>query len=90
MAWQIELSETAKKQLSKLSRPGQTAILDYLRKRIATHEDPRRFGSSLRKNLAGLWRYRVEDYRIICEIQDDKVLVLVLRIGHRSKVYGKP
>ncbi len=88
LAWQVELSDTVKKQLTRLSRPIQIEILKYLKKRIATPENPRRFGSSLRKNLAGLWRYRVRDYRIICEIQDDKILVLVLRLGHSRKVYA--
>lgn len=88
MAWRIETSETAKKQLAKLDRHIQVEILRYLRKRIATNGDPRRYGEPLRRNLAGRWKYRVGAYRLICDIQDEKVLVLVLMVGHRSKIYG--
>ena len=57
--------------------------------RVCADEDPRRYGAPLRKELAGRWKYRVGAYRLICEIQDEKVLVLVLMVGHRSKVYDK-
>lgn len=89
MTWIVEVTETAKKQLAKLDRKVQAEILRYLRERIQTDEDPRRFGAPLRKEMAGRWKYRVGDYRIICEIQDEKVLVLVLMVGHRSRVYQK-
>ena len=89
MAWKIEVTETAKKQLSKLDHQVQAEIVTYLRERIQTDEDPRRFGAPLRKELASRWKYRVGDYRIICEIQADTILVLVLMVGHRSKIYSK-
>ena len=89
LAWRIEATETAKKQLAKLDRQVQSEILSYLRERIQTDEDPRRYGAPLRKDLIGRWKYRVGDYRIICEIQDEKVLVLVLMVGHRSRVYTR-
>lgn len=88
MVWQIKFSETSQKQLKKLDRQAQRNILHYLRKRIATDKDPTRYGDPLRESLAGLWKYRVGDHRIICEIQEEEVVVLVLRVGHRSKVYG--
>ncbi len=87
MAWRIEITNTAKKQLSKLDRQVQTEIVRYLRERIGTDDDPRRYGAPLRKELAGRWKYRVGAYRLICEIQDEKILILVLMVGHRSKVY---
>ncbi len=87
MAWRIEISNTAKKQLAKLDRQVQAEIVRYLRERITTDDDPRRFGAPLRKELTGRWKYRVGDFRLICEIQDTKVLVLVLMVGHRSKIY---
>ena len=87
MTWIVEVTETAKKQLAKLDRKVQAEILRYLRERIQTDEDPRRFGAPLRKEMAGRWKYRIGDYRIICEIQDEKVLVLVLMVGHRSRIY---
>ena len=89
MAWQIEITRTARKQLSKLDHQVQVDILRYLRERIATDDDPRRYGGPLRRELAGRWKYRVGDYRLICEIQDQKVLVLVLMVGHRGKIYDK-
>ena len=89
MAWRIEITNTAKKQLAKLDRQVQAEILRYLRERINTDDDPRRYGAPLRKELAGRWKYRVGDYRLICEIQDTKLLVLLLMVGHRSTIYAK-
>jgi len=89
LAWRIEITNTAKKQLAKLDRQVQTEIVRYLRERISTDDDPRRYGAPLRKELAGRWKYRVGAYRLICEIQDEKILVLVLMVGHRSTVYDK-
>jgi mRNA interferase RelE/StbE len=88
LAWLIEFTETAEKQLSGLDRSAQADIYRYLRNRIATEENPRRFGDPLRREFSGLWKYRVGEYRVICDIQDHKVLVLVVRVGHRSRVYG--
>lgn len=88
MAWIVEIQKSAKKELSKLDKTAAERILRFLEERIATDEDPRRFGESLAENLAGLWKYRIGDYRVIVEIQDERVVVLVLRVGHRSKVYG--
>jgi mRNA interferase RelE/StbE len=78
-----------KKQLAKLDRQVQTEIVRYLRERISTDDDPRRYGVPLRKELTGRWKYRVGAYRLICEIQDEKILVLVLMVGHRSNVFDK-
>jgi mRNA interferase RelE/StbE len=89
LAWKIEVTETAKKQLAKLDHQVQFEIVRYLRERIRTDEDPRRFGAPLRKELAGRWKYRVGAYRLICEIQDERVLVLVLMVGHRNQVYDR-
>ena len=89
MVWRIEVTETARKQLAKLDHPVRSEIVRYLRERIQTDEDPRRYGAPLRKGLAGRWKYRVGNYRLICQIQDEKVLVLVLMVGHRSKVYDR-
>lgn len=88
MPWIIEFAESAKKELLSIDRQAARRITQYLTSRIATDEDPRRFGAGLKSNLAGLWKYRVGDYRIVAEIQDDRVVVLVVRVAHRSKVYG--
>ena len=87
MIWKVEFDERARKELRKLDRQAQANILSYLRDRIATHEDPRRFGDSLRKNMSGFWKYRIGPYRIICDIRENVVTVRVLRVGHRKNVY---
>lgn len=87
MTWTIEFDDAAAQDLRKPDRQVQQEILHYLRERIATNEDPRRFGKMLSRELAGLWRYRVRDYRIICDIEDDKLIVLIVRVSHRKNVY---
>lgn len=87
LIWKVEFDAVAVKELRKLDRNVQQDILRYFRIRIATDEDPRRFGKQLTHNLANLWRYRVQDYRMICQIEDEKLIVLVLTIGHRKGVY---
>jgi mRNA interferase RelE/StbE len=85
--WKIEWDDAARKELRKLDYTVQEQILSYLEKRIATEEDPRRFGEGLSADKVGLWRYRVGNYRIICQIEDKKLVVLVVRVGHRRDVY---
>jgi mRNA interferase RelE/StbE len=87
LGWSIEYSGLALKQLKKLSRPVQAEILDYMDERIAMAANPRDFGKSLRHDKFGLWRYRVGDYRIICELNDKLTVVTVLAVGHRSTIY---
>ena len=87
MAWTVEWDERAVREAKKLEPQARRRILNYLRERIAMAEDPRRLGRPLLADKAGLWRYRVEDYGIVCRIEDDRVVVLVLAVGHRSKVY---
>lgn len=88
MAWQIEFVAKAEKELALLDKQAQKNILHFLRERVADREDPRDFGGPFRGSLTGLWKYRVGVYRIVAEIQDEKVLIMIVRIGHRSKVYG--
>ncbi len=87
MIWSVEWDAAAVKELRKLDRQTQQEILRYLRERIATDENPRRFGKPLSREFAGLWRYRVRNYRIISTIEDNTLVVLVLRVGHRKDVY---
>jgi len=87
LAWTIEYDPGALKDLKKLDRAIQREILDYMEERVATAEDPRDFGKPLRASKFGLWRYRVRDYRVICELQGKRLVVLVVAIGHRSTVY---
>lgn len=87
MAWTIEYTETAQKQLQKLDRQRARRILDYMDERVALREDPRSMGGALKGSLGGLWRYRVGDCRVTCEIQDEVLRVLVVRLGDRRNVY---
>jgi mRNA interferase RelE/StbE len=85
--WAVEFDDRARRELRKLDAKAQKVILRYLRERIAVSSDPRRFGKPLRMNLAGLWRYRIGDYRLICRIEAQRFVVLVLKVGHRREVY---
>ncbi|SPF46239.1 Addiction module antitoxin [Syntrophobacter sp. SbD1] len=87
MAWRINYTDSARLQLRKLDKQTAQRILDYMDERIAPLEDPRSTGKALTGPLGEFWRYRVGDYRIICDIQDGALLVLVVRIGKRSDVY---
>lgn len=86
-AWTVEFDRDAAKDLRKLGRPAQQAILRYLRERVATADDPRRFGKPLVGDLAGLWRYRVGDYRLVVSFEEKRLVVLVVTVGHRRTVY---
>lgn len=79
MAWKIELTASAEKELAKLDKVVARRIIQYLRDRVAN--EPRASGKALRGDHSGLWRYRVGDYRVICEIYDDRISVLVVRAG---------
>ena len=87
MAWTIDYTDTALKQLKKLDRPTAQSLVCYLSERISPLADPRSSGKALVGHLTGLWRYRVGDFRVICEIQDNTVRILVVQLGHRSKIY---
>lgn len=86
MAWTIEISEPAKKQFLKLHNRDAIRILDFLKDELTKLNDPRDIGKSLKGPLK-LWRYRVGDYRIICDLQYNRLTILVLEMGHRSKIY---
>ena len=87
MAWTVEFLESASRSLAKLGREDQRRILKFVRERLEGEENPRRIGKPMQGNHAGRWRYRVGDYRLICNIEDGQLLVLVLAVGHRSAVY---
>jgi len=86
VSWDYSFSEQAKKQLNKLGHTAQVEIASYLKKRIKTNQNPRRFGKPLVGDLAGLWRYRVGSYRIVCKIEDEKLIVLVVAVGDRTNI----
>ena len=87
MAWSIEFGEEADRDFAALDREIQRRVYKYMHERIASAENPRDFGKPLRHELTGLWRYRVGDYRILCQLEDHRVTVLVVEIIHRSKAY---
>lgn len=86
MAWRAELSPRVLKQLRTLDKPTARRIIEYLRE-ISSGEDPRSRGKGLTGNLAGLWRYRVGNYRIIASIEDDELLILAINIDHWARIY---
>lgn len=86
MAWKVEITRTAEKQISKLDRGAQSAILKFLRERLHGTNNPRQWGKPLRGEKKALWRYRVEDYRLICDIVDERITVLALEAGHRKEI----
>ena len=88
MAWRIEVSDAAKTQLAKMGRVEAKRITAFLRLRVASLDDPRQLGGPLQgAHFAGIWRYRVGDYRVLVDIQDQIVTVIVVGIGHRGEVY---
>lgn len=90
MAWRIEFAEVAAKQLRKLDPTVATRILAFLRDRVERAGDPRNVGEALRgKALGDFWKYRVGDWRIVAEVRDDVLLVLVAKLGHRREVYRR-
>jgi mRNA interferase RelE/StbE len=87
MSWVYRFDERALKELRKLGKSAQLGIIAYLDERIAGESDPPRFGKGLKADLAGLWRYRVGDYRILCQLRDRELRVLVIAVGHRRDIY---
>ncbi len=89
LAWRIELTATAVKQIGKIDRAHAKSITSFLRERLAPQDDPRSLGKALRgPTLGSYWRYRVGDYRLICDIQDGALRILIIEVGHRGDVYG--
>ncbi|AOF97117.1 MULTISPECIES: type II toxin-antitoxin system RelE family toxin [unclassified Sphingobium] len=87
MAWTIEFLPDAVKELKKLDRSVARRIITTLEERIATLDDPRTLGSALTGDHAGYWRWRVGDYRVVAQIKDERVVIIIVRVAHRRKVY---
>ena len=87
MGYRVELTKRARRQLRKMDRNVARLITRWMREKLAGCEDPRRHGGPLGGDRLGQWRYRVGDYRIIAEIHDDRVLIMVMTVGHRREVY---
>jgi mRNA interferase RelE/StbE len=86
LAYSVEYTATALRQLRKLDRQVARRILDYLDE-TGTLDDPRSRGKGLVGDHAGIWRYRIGDYRALCELLDDELVILALEVGHRASVY---
>lgn len=88
MKYRVEYTPQAVKELKKLDRHIRALIIGWIEKNLVGCEDPRRHGKGLTANRSGQWRYRVGDYRLLADIQDDKIIILVLHVGHRSEIYS--
>lgn len=86
MAWRIDYTDTALRQMRKLDKPSARRVMDFMDERVGSG-DPRRTGRMLSGSLGKLWRYRVGDFRVICDIQDDALRVLVVTVARRDKAY---
>ena len=88
MKYNVVFSERAKRQLKKLDKYISSLIIGWLEKNIQGSENPRVHGKGLVENKSGQWRYRIGDYRVICEIIDKQIVVLVLEVGHKKDIYN--
>jgi len=89
LAWTISFDPGAEKDFLRLDKSIQRKIARYLRDRAAVADDPEALGKPLTGNLSGLRRYRVEDYRVVCRVQKETIVILVLAIGHRRDIYER-
>lgn len=87
MAWRIEFHPDAAKELGRLDRTAAARIVRTLETRIATQDDPRTLGAALRGEHSGYWRWRIGDYRVVARIEDERITLLIVRVGHRREVY---
>ena len=87
--YKVEFTERALRDLKKLDKQTAALILGWIRKNLEGCENPRQHGKGLRANRSGQWRYRVGDYRLLAEIQDNVITILILCVGHRRDVYDK-
>ena len=88
MSYHVAFTNAARRELKKLDKHTAALILGWIRKNLDGCANPRQHGKGLTANRGGQWRYRIGDYRLIAEIQDEKILILILNIGHRREVYG--
>jgi mRNA interferase RelE/StbE len=88
LVWTIEFGRNADKQLARLAKRDAARIISFLEERLVGHENPRELGAALQGDkLRQYWRYRVGDFRIVCDIQDNRLVILVIEVGHRREIY---
>lgn len=85
--YKVDYTANAIKQIRKLDKHTQKLIYAWIDKNLQGCENPRQHGKALKENRAGQWRYRIGDYRIICEIHEQEITILVLEVGHRKNIY---
>lgn len=86
--YSVNLSERFKKEFGKLGKYTQRMLRAWIEKNLEGSTDPRRHGKGLTANRSGQWRYRIGDYRLLCQIEDDKLVILALNVGHRREVHS--
>lgn len=89
MKYKVVFTDDAKKELKKLDKHTATLIISWIRKNLEGCENPRQHGKALSANRTGQWRYRIGNYRLIAEIEDDKIIILILNVGHKRDIYNK-
>lgn len=87
--YQVKYSERALKELKKMDKYTRQMIYSWIEKNLVGCENPRGHGKALTANRQGQWRYRIGDYRLICQIEDDELIILALSVGHRREIYEK-
>ncbi len=87
MVWNVRIEKRATKQLAKLGHTAQALIQEFITERLMTCDDPRDFGKALKHDKSGLWRYRVDIYRLICSIEDNELTIYIVQIGKRDRIY---
>lgn len=90
MTYRVDTTARFDRELSKLDKYTQRMIKAWIDKNLVDCTDPRQHGKGLTANRSGEWRYRIGDYRLICEINDNKLVILALSVGHRREIYKKP
>ena len=87
MSYHVSFTKEVIKEIKKLDKYTQRMVTSWIRKNLEGIDDPRRIGKALTGNKRGYWRYRIGDYRLICTIEDEKVVIIALNIGHRREIY---
>ena len=87
MTWTIEFEKTAAREFSSLDAQAKRRIRSFFKQRILTADHPRILGKALRGKQANLWRYRIGSYRVVADLQDHRLVILIVRVGHRGAVY---
>ncbi len=87
MSYSLETTPRFDKEFKKLDNYTKRILKGWIDKYLVDCENPRQKGKSLTANLSGRWRYRIGDYRLICQIEDDKLIILALSVGHRKNIY---